>query len=150
VIFEPDARAHEQGSSSAREEFARKARVIAGAVQFLARGDSAVPLDNRQVIVSLISHKILRWLSPVFAAAAFVASIALAPGSNWYTAAALAQTLLIVAGLAGCVPVLRRVGIVAIAHYFCLVQAAAAVGFVRGVTGRQSVLWRRFVRVSVG
>jgi hypothetical protein len=35
---------------------------------------------------------------------------------------------------------------VALIHYFCLVQAAAVVGFVRGLSGRQSVLWRRFVR----
>jgi hypothetical protein len=35
------------------------------------------------------------------------------------------------------------------AHYFCLVQAAAAVGLWRGLVGRQSVLWERFVRVQV-
>jgi cellulose synthase/poly-beta-1,6-N-acetylglucosamine synthase-like glycosyltransferase len=150
VIFESAARAHEQGSSSAREEFSRKSRVIAGAVQFLTRSDSAVPLDNLQVILSLISHKILRWLSPVFATTAFVASITLAPSSSLYASAAVAQALLCLAGLAGCVPILRRVGMVSIAHYFCLVQAAAAVGFIRGITGRQSVLWRRFVRVPVG
>ena len=34
---------------------------------------------------------------------------------------------------------LRRSAVVALAHYFCLVQAAAAVGFVRGLSGRQSV-----------
>ena len=34
------------------EEFARKARVIAGAMQFLRRGDSAVPLDAPGVRIS--------------------------------------------------------------------------------------------------
>ena len=29
-----------------------------------------------------------------------------------------------------------------------LVQAAALIGFLRGVTGRQSVLWRRYVRMT--
>ena len=38
-------------------------------------------------------------------------------------------------------------GGLSIAHYFCLVQAAALVGFVRGLPGRQSVLWRRFERL---
>jgi cellulose synthase/poly-beta-1,6-N-acetylglucosamine synthase-like glycosyltransferase len=149
VIFEPDARAREQGSETAREEFARKSRVIAGAVQFLTRVDSAVPVRCGQVIFGLISHKALRWLSPAFALCAFVASAVLAGASGVYAGAALAQGVLFACGIAGCVPRLRRWSVVAVAHYFCLVQAAAAVGFVRGLSGRQSVLWRRFVRVPI-
>ena len=55
-----------------REEFARKARVVAGAMQFLARHDSDVPASSPQVILSLISHKALRWLSPAFATLVFI------------------------------------------------------------------------------
>jgi hypothetical protein len=51
-------------------------------------------------------------------------------------------------GLAGCLPRLRRIGIIAVAHYFCLVQAAAAFGLMRGLAGRQSVLWQRFARAN--
>ena len=58
-----------RASESAREEFARKTRVVAGAMQFLARNDSSVPLTAPQVILSLVSHKALRWLSPAFAPA---------------------------------------------------------------------------------
>jgi hypothetical protein len=57
-----------------------------------------------------------------------------------------AQGILVITGISGCLPRLRRIPIVALAHYFLLVQAAAALGFVRGLTGRQSVLWRRFER----
>jgi cellulose synthase/poly-beta-1,6-N-acetylglucosamine synthase-like glycosyltransferase len=149
VVFEPSALAHERGSDSAREEFARKSRVIAGAVQFLARHDSAVPVRNPQVVLTLLSHKILRWLTPLFAMCAFLSSILLADAARGYAVAALAQSVLLTVGLAGCVPALRRTAVVSVAHYFCLVQAAAAVGFVRGVTGTQSVRWRRFVRVPV-
>jgi cellulose synthase/poly-beta-1,6-N-acetylglucosamine synthase-like glycosyltransferase len=147
VVFEPDARAREQGSESSREEFARKSRVIAGAVKFLSRADSFVPARNVQVIVSLASHKALRWLSPAFATCAFLSSIALADASRGYALAAAAQVTLLVLGIAGCLPALRRVAVVAVAHYFCLVQAAAVVGLLRGITGQESVLWRRFARV---
>jgi len=41
---------------------------------------------------------------------------------------------------------LRRLAPIGLSHYFCLVQAAAAVGFIKGLSGRQSVLWRRFMR----
>ena len=147
VIFEGAARAYEQGCETAREEFARKSRVVAGAVQFLARAESAVPLATPQVVVSLLSHKALRWLSPALMACALLASAILADGSPGYTAALVVQCAVLALGLAGCVPALRRWSVVAGAHYFCLVQVAAAVGLARGITGRQSVLWRRFGRM---
>jgi cellulose synthase/poly-beta-1,6-N-acetylglucosamine synthase-like glycosyltransferase len=147
VVFEPTARAYEQGSASALEEFSRKIRVTAGAVQFLARSDSAVPLGAWQSLLSLFSHKALRWLSPVFATAAFLASLFLARSSASYALAAIVQSAILLFGIAGCVPRLRRNSVVAFMHYFCLVQAAAGVGLFRGLSGGQSVRWRRFSRV---
>jgi cellulose synthase/poly-beta-1,6-N-acetylglucosamine synthase-like glycosyltransferase len=148
VVYEPEAHAVEPGSDTAREELSRKIRVIAGAVQFMCRDSSAIPISAGQVIFSLVSHKALRWLSPLFVAGALTSSIALAQTAWWYSAALAIQTALIAVGLAGCSRTLRRINAVAIAHYFCLVQAAAAVGLIRGLTGRQSVLWRRFDRIS--
>jgi cellulose synthase/poly-beta-1,6-N-acetylglucosamine synthase-like glycosyltransferase len=149
VVFEPAARAYEQGSETALEEFARKSRVVAGAMQLMTRRDTALPLRAPQLIFSFVSHKALRWLSPAFATCAFLASLSLAGTSTAYAAAAMAQGLVVAGGLAGCAPALRRTSLVAVTHYFCLVQAAAAVGFLRGLTGRQSVLWRRFVHDPV-
>jgi cellulose synthase/poly-beta-1,6-N-acetylglucosamine synthase-like glycosyltransferase len=149
VIFEPRARAHERGSETATEEFVRKSRVVAGAVQFLRRPDSAVPLHNRQLIVTMLSHKALRWLSPVFALLAFATSTTLALYSNWFLVVASGQLLFMLAGAAGCYPPLRRLAPISIAHYFWLVQAAAAVGFTRGLLGQQPVAWRRFERAPV-
>ena len=60
----------------------------------------------------------------------------------------LLAALLMASGLAGCIPRVRRYRVISIAHYFCLVQVAALIGLLRGLTGRQSVLWRRFERVQ--
>jgi cellulose synthase/poly-beta-1,6-N-acetylglucosamine synthase-like glycosyltransferase len=147
VVFEGAARAFEQGSESAMEEFARKSRVIAGAMQFMRRRDSAVPARAPQVILSLVSHKALRWLSPAFGAAALLSTVVLAPTSLLYTTLLGVEGGVLMMGAAGCVPRLRRIAPIAIAHYFCLVQTAAAYGFIRGLTGRQTVLWQRFDRV---
>jgi hypothetical protein len=117
-------------------------------MQFLRRSDSAVPFSAPQVIFSLVSHKVLRWLSPAFATAAFVSSAVLADASHGYAAAVTAQAGLLVLGVLGCAPALRRIGVVALAHYFCLIQAAAGLGFLRGMIGQQSVLWHRFARVQ--
>jgi cellulose synthase/poly-beta-1,6-N-acetylglucosamine synthase-like glycosyltransferase len=149
VIFEPAARAHERGSETAKEEFARKSRVMAGAVQFLTRRESSLPPGSIQVMFSLISHKALRWLSPAFAACALVSAMTLAPVSSTYLAAAIAQGVVLLLGTAGCIPTFRRNTAVGLAHYFCLVQVAAAAGIIRGLSGTQSVRWRRFGRVPV-
>jgi cellulose synthase/poly-beta-1,6-N-acetylglucosamine synthase-like glycosyltransferase len=148
VVFEPEARAEEPGVESAMEEFARKTRVVAGAMQFLARSDSSVPLSTPQVVLSLISHKALRWMSPAFAMVMFSASVALAGTGSFYQyiIVSVVAAVILALGLAGCVPALRRVPLIGLAHYLCLVQIAAAVGFVKGLSGQQSVLWRRFVR----
>jgi hypothetical protein len=98
------------------------------------------------VIFSLVSHKVLRWLAPAFAALAFAAALTLAGRSAIYLGVAVFQAAFIAAGLAGSHPRLRRVRPVSIAHYLCLVHLAAAVGLVRGLMGRQSVAWRRFAR----
>jgi cellulose synthase/poly-beta-1,6-N-acetylglucosamine synthase-like glycosyltransferase len=148
VVYEGSARARELGSETAREEFTRKARVIAGATQFIRRRDSMIPLAAGQVIWSLVSHKALRWLSPIFAASTLISSLVLVPTGQVYATAFGTQAAVALLGLAGCAPALRRFSVVAIAHYFCLVQAAAAIGFVRGLFGRQSVLWRRFDRAQ--
>jgi hypothetical protein len=100
------------------------------------------------VILSLVSHKALRWLSPAFGAAALLSSMALATSDVLYASIVAGEAGLLLLGLAGCVPRLRRFAPVAIAHYFCLLQTAAAYGFLRGLVGRQSVLWERFDRVQ--
>jgi cellulose synthase/poly-beta-1,6-N-acetylglucosamine synthase-like glycosyltransferase len=148
VVFEREAVGFERGSQSAREEFARKSRVVAGAVQFLRRPDSYVPLRDLQIVLALTSHKALRWLSPVFAALAFAASIVLSRESGLFLSAAVVQSIFLTGGALGCVPALRRWNPIGVAHYFWLVQTAAAVGFFRGLSGRQAVTWRRFARTS--
>jgi hypothetical protein len=110
------------------------------------RGEQQVPYWNPQIVFSLVSHKLLRWLSPVFAVAACGTSIALAAEGSVYLVAALAQGVLLAAGVAGCWPRLRRLRLVGIAHYFCLVHAAAALGILRAFSGRQPTAWRRFSR----
>jgi cellulose synthase/poly-beta-1,6-N-acetylglucosamine synthase-like glycosyltransferase len=149
VVFEPEALAEEAGSGSASEEFWRKVRVVAGAVQFLIRPDSGAPISRVQALFTLISHKALRWMSPAFAGVAFIASARLAQSSGFFTAVLAAELGVVLLGAAGCVPFIRRIRLVALAHYFCLVQTAAAVGFARGLAGRQPVAWRRFARATV-
>jgi biofilm PGA synthesis N-glycosyltransferase PgaC len=148
VVFEPDAVAVEQGSQSAWEEFLRKSRVLAGAAQLLGRAGQYVTYRQPQVLFSFFAHKVLRWMSPGIAIVTMASALALASTSPWYFAAAAAQMALLTLGIAGCAPAFRRFSPIGFAHYYCLVQAAAAIGFVRGLRGRQPAAWQRFARPS--
>ena len=105
VVFETAARAHEQGSETAQEEFSRKTRVIAGAMQFMGRHDSTVPL------AIAAGHPVARLAQGAALAVARVrgvrvcrARIALAGESIGYAVAVGGQVSLLGLGLAGCAP----------------------------------------------
>lgn len=149
VVFEPTALAHEAGVKSAREEFFRKSRIVAGAVQFVVRHVADAPGYPAQVVYSFASHKCLRWLAPVFSWLAALAAIALAD----HNAVFLTAAIVVVAGgllaLAGCIPSLRRYRPFGLPHYAALVHVGAALGFVRGLFRLQPATWQRFSRASV-
>ncbi len=144
VIFEPEARAYDQVSATARDELARKARTIAGTFQLFARERWLFnPLRNR-LWFETISHKALRLTIPALQVLLFVANLALAHvwPYGWFLAAQLACYA---AALLGCT---RRQGrrspmIVSVPHTICLLSWATIVGFVRIVTHSQAVTWER-------
>jgi cellulose synthase/poly-beta-1,6-N-acetylglucosamine synthase-like glycosyltransferase len=149
VVFEPDAVAFEHGSRSAWEEFSRKTRIVAGAVQFLRRGRRQIPWSAPQAVFSLISHKVLRWMSPVIGAIFFMSCFALRnqglPFAILWWSAVLAMGI----GLLGCVEWLRRLLPIGVCYYFGMVHVAAAAGMLRGIIGGQAVAWQRFPRTPV-
>ncbi len=146
VVFEPQALAHEVGSRSAWEEFARKSRIVAGAVQLLRRGRRQIPWRQPQIVFSLLSHKVLRWASPVLLAVFLTAAFALRTTAFEFTLLWYATVCTLVVGLLGCVPAWRKFTPIAVCYYFCMVHLAAAVGLLRGLFGKQGARWERFER----
>lgn len=141
VMFAPGAVGWEQGARSAREEFARRVRIAAGAAQALVRG-SGWPSGAPAVFWWIfLSHKLLRWLSPFLGGAAVAVAL-----FDWVWPPARAVVLL--AALLGLAALTRplwpgRNAALEGAFYFLLGQAALAWGFVKGLAGRQSVLWAK-------
>ena len=83
VVYETAAKATESGTPSARQEFDRRARIAAGAVQLLKRGQ--VPRLTQGVLwFQFISHKLLRWLSPILLLVLLVTNVMLLSQSPWY------------------------------------------------------------------
>lgn len=144
VIFEPEARAFDQRSTSARQEFVRKVRTIAGNFQLFARESWLLnPVRNR-LWAQTLSHKGLRLALPAMFAAALAANCWLLDG--WFYRVTLVGqvSMLVVAALTSVVPGLRkRIPGVVLPYTVCFLCFATIVGFLRYVTGRQSVTWDR-------
>ena len=146
VVLEPEARAYEVGSTSAWMEFARRVRITAGAVQFIRRQSGLGALRDWRMSLALVSHKVLRWLSPVFAILLLASAAVQAAGSTIHGAVTAVLVGVAALGLVGCSTRFRGLKPVAFMHYLCLVETAALAGLLRGTLGRPPSKWRRFAR----
>jgi cellulose synthase/poly-beta-1,6-N-acetylglucosamine synthase-like glycosyltransferase len=144
VVFEPGARAHDTASATARQEFVRKTRTIAGMFQLLSReGWLLNPFSNR-LWLETVSHKVLRLALPMLHAAFLVSNVALAD-AGLYGLVLAGQVAFYAAALVGASQrqARRRSIIVTAPCAMCLLIWATIVGFVRFITHRQRVTWER-------
>jgi cellulose synthase/poly-beta-1,6-N-acetylglucosamine synthase-like glycosyltransferase len=144
TILAPGARAYDRPAASAREEWIRKVRTIAGNFQLLARERWLLdPLRNR-LWLQTVSHKGLRLLGPLLLAAALAANLLMAdrPFYRWVLLAHLA--FYTSAALGGTLPrAASRIPGLTLPYLVCLLNWATVVAFFRFVTGRQRVTWKR-------
>ncbi len=151
VPFEPMAVAYEETTEDAGKEFGRRARIGAGNWQAIARVPDVLDPRTRFVFFAFVSHKLLRWATPLLLPVALLATAALAvtPGAWGYRLLLVAQLGFYGLALAGWQGVAGPLGRVAsVAHYFVAMNVALAVGFWRFVRGTQGPTWRRTERTA--
>ena len=144
VVFEPNARAFDVASETAKQEFVRKTRTIAGMFQLISReGWLLNPLNNR-LWFETVSHKVLRLALPLLHVAVLAANIALAD-AGLYGLALAAQVGFYAAGAVGLSrrSAGRRLIVFTAPSAMCVLLWATVVGFCRFVTNRQRVTWER-------
>ncbi|HEX7176564.1 MAG TPA: glycosyltransferase family 2 protein [Pyrinomonadaceae bacterium] len=144
AVYEPAAICTEETNSRSGKELNMRVRIIAQTLADLWRHRAMLnPLRSGFYAVQLISHKLLRYLVPGFLLTCLAASLALAPGSGFYTAAAIAQVLCYGAAVAGLL--LERAGLhsrlLALPQYFLLANVAAAVAFFKFARGERYARW---------
>jgi glycosyltransferase involved in cell wall biosynthesis len=144
VVFEPAARAHDRTSATAAQEFARKARTIAGTFQLFARERWLLNPRRNRLWFATVSHKGLRLLLPVLHGAALLGNVA-AAGVWPYQWLLAAHALFYAAALAGALQQRStpRFRVLAAPYMLCLLCWADVVGFYRFLTNRQPVTWER-------
>lgn len=147
VVYEPTASGVEIVVPDVRAEFRRKIRMIAGGYQTLWRFRRQVnPFTRPSVAWQLFSHKLMRWLVPLFLFVALTSAFAARQNPVMTLALGIQMAFY---GLALCgwlSQSLRQWMPVYVPYYFCAVNMAAAIGLWRYLLGRQSVTWHKVQR----
>lgn len=143
-VFDPEAVCYEDAAPDFRGEFRRKYRIVNRSVRAVCKVPQSLnPIPVGWFAFQLLAHKVLRWFAPFFLVTMLAASVGLAASGSTIFGMMLGLQL---AGY-GCalmyhLPALRRVRIVYLAHYFLLINIAAAMGILLLVRGRTIGTWK--------
>ncbi|MGH9684340.1 MAG: glycosyltransferase [Candidatus Acidiferrales bacterium] len=105
-----------------------------------ANADLLNPLKHGRIALALWSHKLLRWLVPVFLIALFGSNVLLL-GRPFFKITLLLQALFYALALAGCLLREHPPRLVSIPFSFCLVNLAAAHGIFKCLFRKTSGQW---------
>ena len=144
VVYEPAAITWETASPTVRGEWRRRTRMAAGGFQALGRLRGLLSPRYGLVGFQYFSHKVLRWLAPLFMLLALGTAAVL---TRWpfYRLCWWGQVgFYALAGLGGLLEILGvRSKWLRIPFYFCFTNATALAGLIRYLTRRQTVLWTK-------
>ncbi len=149
IAYVAQAVAEENGTPASREEFRRRVRVAAGAAQVLKRRQWP-PLSRPVELWQFVSHKLLRWFSPVWLVLLFLSSAALWNEGLVYRAVFAGQVgFYVIAALAALSVRFRKTKVGGVAFYFTMSQIALAIGMIKGLFWKQTGRWKRTARTPL-
>lgn len=143
VVFEPDAVAYEETTLRTAEEFRMRVRVITRGMNGLLFVKSLFnPLRYGFVSFQLFTHKVLRWLVPLFLSMALLANLFLLD-EPFYRVTLAAQAGFYLIALIGYLAERGKfsIGPLSVPLYFVTVNLAIAVAMYRTWKGHKAVVW---------
>lgn len=143
VVFIRAARAFDLSSQTAKREFARKVRTLAGNFQAVAMEPRLLSARANPVMFQFVSHKLMRLVVPYCCVAALLTS-AFLPGPLYAAAFAL-QMMFYALGILNLTP-LRNSPVATlfrISWTFIVLNAAAVMGLWVFLTGQERMVWRK-------
>ena len=143
VLFEDRALAYEETTKSTKEEFSMRVRVVTRAMRgLLSVSDVLKPWKFTWPAFQLWSHKILRWMVPLFLVAILVSNLFLLD-NQFFRAFMVAQLAFYAAALLNMVLPLHRVWKpLGIPLFFCTLNAAALFSMIELSRGKKYVTWQ--------
>ena len=143
MIYEPRAVVVEEAPRDGLTEFNRKIRVTNHSVSACLKLGTAL-WTSGLYSVELISHKLLRHLSPFFLFPLCVSTLVLAGTGGVFPIVLAAETLFCAMAAVGFAARTARVGrlpFFTLPYYFCLVNAAAFAGVWSLLAGARPTTW---------
>ncbi len=149
-IHAPDIVATYRAVSTSQEEFDRKVRtVLRGITTLFASQEVMNPVKFGTFSWQIISHKLFRWLVPIFLVTAFVFSFILSFSSPFYGLLCFGMLMFGILGFLGHLsPKLRESSAFRAPLFFIIVNAAISVAWWRYLSGKRSVQWTPSARAN--
>ncbi len=143
-IFEPEAICHEETVNQFGEEYRRKVRIVSRSLRGLMRVSILLnPFRFGFYSIQLISHKLLRWLTPLFILSLALSNIVLWSQAPLYKTIGLLQGFFYLLTLLGFS--LSKIGIRSrmfyLPYYFCLMNVASLHGMWKSLRGSAPTTW---------
>ncbi|HKG80065.1 MAG TPA: glycosyltransferase family 2 protein [Pyrinomonadaceae bacterium] len=144
AVYEPDAVCVEEPNAKSSKELAVRVRIITQTLADLWRNrDVLNPFRKGFYAVQLLSHKVMRYLVPLFLIALFITAALLAFKNLFYATAFIAQVCFYLAAAASALMV--RLGInsrwLALPQYFVITNVACLIALIKLVRGERYVRW---------
>jgi cellulose synthase/poly-beta-1,6-N-acetylglucosamine synthase-like glycosyltransferase len=146
VVFESEATSAERASATLWDEFHLKVRYSSAGYQIFSRFRRMLLPPRTWFAVGCVSHKLLRWLAPLFLVGA-LASSSVVPAPAFRFAAGLQFSFYLLAMAGGVLHRRIRNPVVYFPLYFSVMNAAALYGFMRHfLLEGDTSLWRKAER----
>ena len=144
AVYVPEAVCMEEPNRQAKRELAARVRIISQTFADLWRNRSVLnPFRSGFYAVQLWSHKIMRYLVPLFLIAIFITTGFLAPRNAFYAALFVVQVAFYLAALVSAL--LEKIGLsvrlLALPQYFVITNLASLIAFVKFVSGESYTRW---------
>ncbi|NLD94793.1 MAG: glycosyltransferase family 2 protein [Fibrobacter sp.] len=147
-LSDPNAIGYYQDIKDKSREFQRKVRtVLRGLTVFFNHPEFLNVFKFGLFTYQYVSHKLMRWLVPVFLCSALITNIMLITEAPLYFWLLIAQCLFYASALLGILfPSLTKVVFIKIPAFFVVVNASILVAWIKFIKGERVVLWQPSVR----
>lgn len=145
----PEAKVYEDTQAGIKAQFRRRIRIAAGSFQNLFRF-GPFPSGKVSVYFAFISHKVLRWFTPMWLIPIFMTTVILSGRSDLYFWLSAIQLIFIILSVLDLVldRYGRKIRYQRYITQFLLMNAALTAGFVKAVRGIKNGIWEPTKRVQ--
>ena len=143
VVYCEQALLNEESLSSSQSEFRMRVRVSLRAYwAMLDMKHLFNPFEYGLFSLQLLSHKLLRYLAFIPLLIAFISNGFITGEGAFYSAAFMLQVIFYCAAAFVVLNDGTKNRILGLAHYFCLINIASAMAFIKFIKGEKIVLWK--------